>query len=98
MAVIEISTNESTLGGLFVQAIELAERRAKENAEFAALLSEILASLEHRGDFDLSRLYETSYGDFQVLLGVLQSWRLQRFREDVLTEFRTSGEASARPC
>lgn len=71
-----------------MQALTLAERRAKENGEFAALLTELLASMEHHGEFDLGRLYDMPYRDFKLLIGLLESWRLQRFRDDVLAEFR----------
>lgn len=71
-----------------MDAIALAERRASENADFATLLAEMLSSLERRDHFDLGRLYEASYNDFEVLLGVLYLWRLQRFRSDTLADFR----------
>jgi len=71
-----------------MDAIMLAETRAREDQGFATLLAEMLESLEHRGEFDMGRLYETSYSDFEVLLGVLHCWRLQRYRDDVLAEFR----------
>ncbi len=71
-----------------MQTMASVERRARESKEFAALLSEMLGALEHHREFDLGRLYETPYGDFQLLLGVLESWRLQRFRDDFFVEFR----------
>lgn len=61
-----------------MDAITLAEQRACEDPRFAHLLAQMLASLEHRDPFDLSRLYQTSYNDFEVLLGVLYMWRVQR--------------------
>lgn len=72
-----------------MQAMSTVEQHAKEDPDFAALLSDLLGALEHQRAFDLSRLYEAPYGDFQLLIGVLESWRLQRFREDVLSAFRT---------
>jgi hypothetical protein len=71
-----------------MDAITQAETRAREDRGFATLLAEMVASLEHRGDFDLGRLYETTYNDFEVLLGVLYLWRLQRFNGDIFAELR----------
>jgi len=77
--------------------ILLAEHRAADDPDFSALLSEFLAALEHHGNFDLGRLYEISYDDFEILLGVLYRWRLQRFCPDVLRRLRPQHENNPLP-
>lgn len=77
--------------------IALAEHRAAVNPDFAALLTEFLAALEHHGSFDLGRLYDISYDEFEILLGVLYRWRVQRFCPDVFRGLRPPHESDSLP-
>ena len=44
----------------------------------ARTMADLLTALESGNDFDLKRLYELPYKDFEVALGALRDWRLQR--------------------
>ena len=46
----------------------------------AALFNDLLDCLEAGASFELERLYELNYSDFELALGLLRDWRLARFQ------------------
>lgn len=45
----------------------------------ARTLSSLVVALESESAFDLSSLYRLPYDDFQLALGLLADWRLDRY-------------------
>jgi len=56
----------------------IEEHPAEAKSDF---FRELLNSLEHSEPVSLAKLYELDYRDFELALGTLRDWRLQRYRE-----------------
>jgi hypothetical protein len=52
---------------------------ALPNDPISSTLCKLLTSLDAGEDFDLARLYELNYADFDLAMRILQQWRLDAF-------------------
>ncbi|WP_374339871.1 hypothetical protein [Methyloversatilis sp.] len=53
--------------------------RAPGDEHGARIFRQLLDALEHDTPFDLQRLYELSYPDFDIALNAMREWRSQRY-------------------
>jgi hypothetical protein len=43
------------------------------------VFKELISALYHKGNFNLADIYELKYDDFELALGIIKDWRLDRF-------------------
>jgi hypothetical protein len=65
----------------------------------AELLEDFIAALDGGGAFQLSRLYDLNYANFEVALALLIDWRLRGFRQPpgALSQMIAAQEHKAHP-
>lgn len=54
--------------------------RMHSDQNSAAALTALIESLDQRAQFDLQRLYQLSYKDFELALELIKDWRLDSYR------------------
>ncbi len=62
-------------------AIKKAQKiiQRKTNSTVASIFSELVLSLEKSTAFNLHRLYELDYKNFEIAVEVIKEWRLDRY-------------------
>jgi len=65
-----------------MKAIKKIARRLKDTTldqESVVVFKDLIQALQDQREFQLTRLYNLNYGDFELALSLLIEWRLQRF-------------------
>lgn len=64
-----------------MRALKKARKLIEKNpqADAAQVLSALVVALESASPFDLQRLYQIGYDDFELAMDVLKEWRLDRY-------------------
>ena len=61
--------------------IKKARKRIETNPQSSAAktLASLVRALESEEKFELTALYKLSYDDFDIAMGILKEWRLDRY-------------------